>query len=213
MGAESFYDRVVRNGGPPIASHAHARAVRAMAADRLVDPAAAREHTGTHGQVVPGNFTVREHPGEGRVGWQRLRHEQEPAGVLVESVHDPRPGQSFQRRRVMQQPVEQRTPEIAGARMHNKAGRLVDNQQGLVLVGDLERHRFRRRFHGRLGLHSQRHGFAADDRVPGSRAAAIHDQGAVEQPGFEPTAGIFGKQARQRLVQSLAGQILGNSSN
>ena len=67
-------------------------------------------------------------------------HEQ-PRGVAVEAVHDPgavglvAPG-GGSRQRLRERPVP-----VAAGRMHDDPGRLVDDQQVLVLVGDRERHR------------------------------------------------------------------------
>ena len=73
----------------------------------------------------------------------RLGDHQQAARVLVEPVHDARARQRRQRRRVMQQRVEQRAVAIAAARMHDQSGRLVDDEQRRVLVDDRQRDRLR----------------------------------------------------------------------
>ena len=58
------------------------------------------------------------------------------ARVLVEAMHDAGSGQSGEARRVMQERVLQRAVAVAAARMHDQTGRLVHNEQDVVLEDD-----------------------------------------------------------------------------
>ena len=68
----------------------------------------------------------RELRARGGLRLERLGDDQQAARVLVEAMHDARARQRRERRRVMQQRVEQRAVAIAAARMHDEARRLVD---------------------------------------------------------------------------------------
>ena len=80
-----------------------------------------------------------------RVGLGRTRHHQQPARVLVEPMHEPRPRHERELR------IERRAARSAayGAGLPapgctTSAGRLVDDEQGAVLEHDLERQLFGR---------------------------------------------------------------------
>ena len=89
-----------------------------------------------------------------RVG---LGGDDQAGGVLVQAMHDPRPAhpadadQAFAA--VRDQGVDQGPVRVAGRRMHDQPGRLVDHDQGFILVGDGQRdilslrHRVDRRWH------------------------------------------------------------------
>ena len=74
-----------------------------------------------------------------------LGDDQEPGRVLVEPVHDARPpdaadpGKAFAAMR--DQRVDQRAGLVPGAGMHDEPGRLVDDDEVVVLEDDVERDR------------------------------------------------------------------------
>ena len=65
------------------------------------------------------------------------------AGLLVEAVHDARPLDPADARKavaaMVDQRVDQRAGPVAGAGMHDQTGRLVDDDDVVVLVEDVER--------------------------------------------------------------------------
>ena len=74
----------------------------------------------------------------------RARDHHDARGVAVEAVHDPRPLRLVAARdRVAEQAVDERPRRVAGGRMHDEAGRLVHDEEVLVLVHDSELHRLR----------------------------------------------------------------------
>ena len=108
-----------------------------------------------------------------------------------------------------QQRVEQRAVRLAGAGMHDQAGRLVDDDQVGVLVHDLERHALRRR-----GDRVRRRAAARAPRcsppVTGLRAAAalaVDRDVAGLQPGLQAVARVLREQARQRLVEAQPAEL------
>ena len=82
-----------------------------------------------------------------------LGHYQESARVLVEAVNDARPGDPADARQARAAMGEQRIDEspvhIAGPRMHDETGRLVDHDEGIVLIDNIERDRLRHGSRGR----------------------------------------------------------------
>ena len=76
----------------------------------------------------------------------RLGNDHDAAGLLVEPVDDARPlypadaGQAFPA--MMDQRIDERTGPVARAGMHNKAGRLVDDDQIGILIKNVELYRF-----------------------------------------------------------------------
>ena len=74
-----------------------------------------------------------------------LGHDQQPARVLVEPVHDARPPHAADAGQAVaamgDERVDQRAALMPGGRMHDEPGRLVDDDEVVVLVDDRERDR------------------------------------------------------------------------
>src|SRR5207244_11084101 len=66
----------------------------------------------------------------------RPRDDEQPAGVTVEPVDDPRPGRIAAGQSTPEQALDERSARMSRARMDHETGRLVDDQKVLVLVGD-----------------------------------------------------------------------------
>jgi len=106
--------------------------------------------------------------------------------------------------------IDERAVPIAGGGMDDEADRLVDDEEILVLVNDVERNR--RRLGLRLGGCRRRH--AHDDGLAAlefhgrlnQRALAGLDAPLGDQP-LEARARQIRDQARQRLVEPLAGEL------
>ena len=90
--------------------------------------------------------------GQGAMRRFGLRGNQEAARVLVEAMHDAGPPDAADpgeaRAAMRQQRVDKRPLGIAGSRMHDHSGRLVDDDQVRVLEADIERDRLRLRLGG-----------------------------------------------------------------
>jgi hypothetical protein len=67
----------------------------------------------------------------------RARDDEKPRRVTVESVDDPGSlGLLSARDRMREEPVHERPARVPGRRVDDHAGRLVDDEEGLVLVPD-----------------------------------------------------------------------------
>ena len=130
----------VRAGLPAVTTAISVRCVgwRPIGASIVVARARSPKTTATYSRLTRAR---RQLPDEVDLRGLRLRDDDEPARVLVEAVHDARARQRGQRGRVMQQRVLQRAVAVAGARMHDEAGGLVEDEERVVLVDDRERDR------------------------------------------------------------------------
>ena len=89
----------------------------AVPADRLLDARRRRWAAPTHQrQVFAADLARRQLRHQPRVRLGRARHHQQPAGLLVEPMHQPGARYARQRRIVRQQRILQRVRAIAGAR-------------------------------------------------------------------------------------------------
>jgi len=153
---------------------------------------------------------IRESCGEQAVGMVALGHHHHAARVAIEPMHDSRPAHPANPRKafaaMVDEGVHQRGCPIARSGVNHQAGRLVDYDQGVVLVEDLKRNvlalRFRRfrlgqddpvgLVHRNLSL-----GFAHHPAIKRYRAFA--------DEGLYAAAGEFRCECRRKpLVESLA---------
>ena len=123
-------------------------AVRGMAGERRVDRAGGpRRGSPNEGPIFAderqGFPVIGEKLGQSLVRRIRLRDDQNPRSVLVETVHDAGPPHAADpgeaRAAMGDQRIDERPCFMAGGRMHHEPGRFVDDEQMLVLEDDLER--------------------------------------------------------------------------
>ena len=137
-----------------------------------------------------------------------FRNHQKAARILVESMNDAGTRKRGELWRVMQQRVQQRPVAVAAARMDNQPRRLVDNDNGIVLVNDGKLDRLRRIRNGTCILHR----LDDDPLTAGKPSFALCDR-AIERdaPGINPvleaTAGMLRNQPRERLVEAQPGEV------
>ena len=112
-----------------------------MAADRAIDTPASRGPPPHQRQILAADLARRERRDQPRVRLGRARDDQQPAGVLVEAVHESGARYACEPAIVREQRILQRVRAVAGARMHHQARRFVEHQQLAILVHDLERQR------------------------------------------------------------------------
>ena len=103
-------------------------------------------HAVTEGAVLPFDTVRGELVGQAVMRRVRFRHDQKPARILVDPVHDTRPFFAADARKVAAEMVQQRIDQCARDRarrgMDDHAGGLVDDDQVRILVNDLQRNRF-----------------------------------------------------------------------
>ena len=106
-------------------------------------------------------------------------------------------------RRVVQQSIEQGAVLMAGSRMHDKAGRLVDHQQRVVFINDVQIDGFGLPLALNLALGIQLQPLTTQHNVTGALDLTIDQQTAVLDPALQAGTGIVGEQLRGHLVQAL----------
>src|SRR5690606_58010 len=184
--AEPLHDPVVRDGLATVRPNGHARAHRAMPSKGLVHRATARHDSRADGEIRAFDFAGRDGGNESRVGFGRPRDDHEPARILVQPMHESGARQGRELRIQREQRVLQRVRRVARTRGYDQAGRLVDDDQRVILVDD--RYGERLRLHGGLLLQTRLDPdpLASVDFVPGARDLAVHADRAGLDPALEP---------------------------
>ena len=124
----------------------HLFPVRRIAADRRVDAAAGHDLAPDERDVLLLDLAILKLPGELGVRGVVLGDDHQARRPAIEPVHDPRPllaADAAEIVHVMEQRVDQRAGRMAGGRMHDHPGRLVDHDEVAVLVENRQRQRFR----------------------------------------------------------------------
>ena len=134
----------LRDRLPAAGHHHHPLPVLDVAADGRLDPRRRIGHLTHHDRPV----ATRHHPLLQLAGKRAMRlviardHDQ-PGGVAVEPVDDPRTLGAADRRpagSAGQQPMNQRAGGMPGSRVHHQPCRLVDDDQVVILVEHAEVH-------------------------------------------------------------------------
>ena len=127
---------------PPTRHHRHLLAVFRVAVDRRRHPpCVVPAHAPHQRRVAPFDFALlqarRQRPVRGIV----LGHHHQPAGLLVEPVHNPRPQHAIYARQiaaVVQERIDQRAVGSTRCRMYGHPRRLIYDQQVGILVDDIQ---------------------------------------------------------------------------
>ena len=118
------------------AADGHARAHARVATDRRLDRAAARRRATLHErEVFALDLATRERLLQRRVRLLGARDDEQPGGVAVEAVDDAG-ALGVAAGGAVREQLRERVLAMALGGMHDDAGRLVDDEQVLVLVGD-----------------------------------------------------------------------------
>ena len=191
--AKALQDAVTGERGASAFGHGHLRSLAAVPADRRVDGAAARQDALANRSVRALDLAPLQSRRQHGVALQRARDEQQAARVLVEPVHETGARQHLELGVAMQQRILQRARTVAGARVHDEADGLVDDEQGVIGMDDRKRYRLGARFDGRFELGRKRELFAAFELEPRLGFAAFD----FERPGVDPGAQAAPRKLRQ----------------
>jgi hypothetical protein len=112
--------------------------VGAVASDRRLDAPAARARPTLHEREILALDLARpQKPLQAAVSLVRTRYHEEARGVAIEPVHDSGSlGLRPTRNRMAQKAVDERARRVPGRGVDDEAGRLVDDEQVLVLIRD-----------------------------------------------------------------------------
>ena len=202
--AEATLDAIVRDGPAAVLAHGHARALHAVAPDRLIDRAAGGQGPDAHREVLAPDRARAERCDERGVGLHRARHHHQARRVLVEPVHEPGARHLCKPRIERQERVLQGVASVARSRMHHQACGLVDDDERAILEQHLERQPLRAhpRIARQLRVHT--HLLPAEHPVLAAQRAAVDFDRPRIDPGREPRARVLRQLARQCLVEAQA---------
>jgi hypothetical protein len=204
LGGSSY--AALQIGSDDIADWAHKAMLAMRDYEQLlrgIDPASGMDDAPDERRVLLVDLAIVKLSGQLLVRLVVLGDHHQPGRVAVEPVHDAGAVRIAARRSPLEQPVDERTPRVSWSRVDDDAGRLVDDEEMLVLVGDAQRH-FLRPQRGSLGVHHLAAAAAeVEDEVPGSGAEqvelALLDEG--------DRAGLVVLEALARLGQEILSGI------
>jgi hypothetical protein len=144
-------DAILGFRGAALASRdAHPLAVHGMARDGFVDHSGLLpQNSGNERQINLCHRPRGKLAGQIAMGGVVLRDDEHAASFLVETVHDAGTFLSANAGKILavgQERIHQSVPLMAGAWMHNNSGRLVQDEEIVILENDVEFYRFRLRF-------------------------------------------------------------------
>ena len=195
----------------------HLQAADFVPPDRLVDHPLDRHGYAQYDRKIrAAQAAVRKLRSQMPVRLVVLRHDHQPACILIKAMHDPRPHHPADPRQavraVMQQRVDQRPAPVPRAGMHDHSRRLVNHQQILVLVNDIERNILGRRDAGHGRRHDDTHMIP---RLQLARGGAQNIPVNADLPFLDQRLNARPRklrgQRRQRLVRTLPGLLFGES--
>ena len=191
--------------------HRHLLAVAGVPADGRLDCALGRlRHALYQRQVGLMHLSFLELMGQAGPGPLAPGDDQEPRGVLVQTMDDPRPHRVprlCQLRRDGQQGVHQRAAGVPRRRVYGEPRRFVHDDDVFVLVDDGERDELRRRFRLLHGRQCRRDTRAGGQVVGGALPPAVHRHQPLVDEATSVAAGQDVHAAGQEDVQPLAGPI------
>ena len=193
MGGQSLVNSVVRHGGFAIGANRKPFAVTAMAADRKIDGASPGQGALNQRKILAMDAMVLKLFDQTLMGLDGPCHHQKSAGIFVDAMHDPGSWHLVERGIVMQQRILERPVMVPCRRVDDQTLRLVDHDQGLILVDDVERNGFRSDMRDHLKGRGQGDGLAPQNFSFGFRRLPVHADRAGLDPVLNPVTGIFWK--------------------
>ena len=155
MGTEDFQGMEFGNGFAPFRNDGHLFSVAWIAADgRVDDPVRRRDDVGSERKIDLADRPLLELTLDMETGPFGEGDDHEPGRVSVQSVDDTGaalPSHAGELAKACEERVDGGAGRVTGARVHDHAGRLVDNHQLIILIDDVEGDRFGLQ---RLGLTS-----------------------------------------------------------
>ena len=189
----------------------HALSIKGIAADLTLDPALGLAGRAPHHRVVgPLNGMGGELLGQARHHLLGFGRHQKAGRILVQAMNYARagyPAHTLQTVAAMgDEGVDKGSIRIAGSRMDNKAGLLVDNDEMLVLIDDLEGNGLPKRFRrNRWGEHQDKTLFGFDSIIGVFYGLAPRADPSTGNQGLQARATELGKFGSKKPVEAPAG--------
>jgi hypothetical protein len=191
----------------------HFVAVHGVSTDRCIDASSRLHDAPYEGDVFLLHLPIVKLAGEFVMSRVVLGYHHQAGGAAIEPMHDSGPflaSDAAQIRDVMKQRVDQRPTRVARGRMYDHSGRLVDDDEVLVLVPDLEGQRFRPRdCVDRLGQ-IDADGLARLDRLVRFRLATGKTNMAFLDQALNLRSRVLGENRRQKAVEPDTFAVLGD---
>jgi len=186
----------------------HARGLVSVAADRRLDAAPPRLRPPTdEGLVAALELPAANQVSEPAVGLLAPRDNQQPRGVPVEAMDDPRALRDVAACNAAEQAVDEGSGRVAGSRVDDDPSRLVDDQQMLVLEGDPERELLRLERDRLGGRRLEAQLLPALEPVALGPCLAVDERRAFGEQPLGGGAGADLGQRGEKAVEPLAGRF------
>ena len=155
MRAKSFQQPVARQRVTAVIDDRHLQSIFRVTSNWGINLSSTGQHALTDAQIAAVDFAALQLCSQRGMGSQRARDNEEPAGILVEPMHDTGTRHPGQRRVQAQQRILQRARAISRAGVYNQADGFIDHEHRCVLMNYREWNRFRRDRHDGLDLRIQ----------------------------------------------------------
>ena len=218
-----FAHAVVRHRRAAPGDDRHALAILGVPADRRIDLSLTGRIANDHGEVFTSHRATLQLPDDVCVGHEAAGNDAKTTGLLVEAMYHACARHLSERRVMMQQCIHQGAGRIAGCRVHDQAGRLVDNVNRRVDVNPRQRQVFGTGLRpavtaaivGRCGGSGQAQAqrFTADEPLPCARRSFIEGQQAIGDPALQAVARMHREQAGGHAVETHPGIGIGRTRN
>ena len=186
--------------------HRHPLPVLRIAADRCLDARRGISHLADHDRPVsPGDDPPLQLAGQLAMRLVISRHDHQARGIAVQPVHDAGPLRAADRRparAATQQSVDQRAGGMTRPRVHDEAGRFVDDDQVVVLVEDREIHRFGLKPGWNRGRQLPVEAIAGSQPATGPRRPIVEADVPLRDQALDLASTLSGEQAGEVLVES-----------
>ncbi len=209
---ESHQHTIIRRRSATSLHDSHSGALGGVATDRCVDSPTRGQPARTDAAILARDSARLEVTHETRVCGLGPGDEQQTRRVLVEPVNDAATRQPREFGSPVQQRIEQRTARVTGPGMDDQARRLVDQQYVVVFVNDRQFDRLGTRDFANLMARREHDPLARPDPRAGRLLPAVNGHEAGEYPFLQTRAGVVGKHAGQRLIQSLTVEFVGDGA-
>ena len=174
-----------------------------MTADRRIHRAAGDRAAVHDGKIFSFDLACLKRPNQFRARSLSECHHQQPARVLIQTMHNTGARQSGYLRKPMQQSIRQCPGGVPGAGMHYPPCRLIDHRYIRVLINHWDGYRLRQPVQNRQGRHFERYDLTAINHESSGRDTAIQCHTAFFEPSLQLRPRIRRENLRQHFIQPL----------
>jgi len=179
-------------------------AIARVAADRCLDRPAIKQPSPGHCPIPPRDGSGLQLSNEFGLALQGLGDHHEPRGVSVQPVNNARPRKIAQRGRMSQEPVQQCALRVARRGMNHQPGRLIEDDEVLILREDAQLHGLGHPVSLWLRLrHLEGHPLPRLDWLAWANPSVLQRDQALLNPPLESSPRLLWKPGRKQAIQPL----------